>query len=79
VSPRLRVIDGGRMPDPSPERMAEIFALADEAWEQYDAATLREANASHAWLAQHPPDWSVIAAATGWDDTPPAPNLRVVR
>jgi hypothetical protein len=48
---------------PPPERMEEIFQLADEVWEQREAEALREANASHAWLAQHPPDWAVIAAA----------------
>lgn len=33
---------------PSPERMAELFALDDEVWPEYDAAVLREANAKHA-------------------------------
>jgi hypothetical protein len=33
---------------PSPERLAEIFALSDEIWEQREAEELREANAGHA-------------------------------
>ena len=33
---------------PSPDRMAELFALADEAWAHRDAEDLREANAKHA-------------------------------